>query len=115
MEPAGSESPEGRPHAGRLREGGSAGPFGRSLTEVLELLAWLRENGVEIVSLRESVDQDRAMGREMMHLAIVFTEIERDLARERTLAGLDRIRTTGKYIGRRKGASRKRASTTVAD
>ena len=30
--------------------------LGRSLTEVLELLGWLRENGVEIVSLRESVD-----------------------------------------------------------
>ena len=42
--------------------------LGRSLTEVLELLGWLRENGVEIVSLRESVDQDSAMGRAMLHL-----------------------------------------------
>ena len=30
--------------------------LGRSLTEVLELLGWLRENGVEIMSLRESID-----------------------------------------------------------
>ena len=51
--------------------------LGRSLTEVLELLGWLRENGVEIVSLRESVDQDSAMGRAMLHLAIVFAEMER--------------------------------------
>ena len=81
--------------------------LGRSLTEVLELLGWLRENGVEIVSLRESVDQDSAMGRAMLHLAIVFAEMERDLARERTLAGLERVRATGKHIGRRKGVSRK--------
>ena len=61
--------------------------LGRSLTEVLELLGWLRENQVEIISLRESIDQDSAMGRAMLHLAIVFAEMERDLARERTLAG----------------------------
>ena len=30
--------------------------LGRSLAEVLELLGWLRENGVEIISLRESID-----------------------------------------------------------
>ena len=49
------------------------------------------------------------MGRAMLHLAIVFAEMERDLARERTLAGLERVRATGKHIGRRKGVSRKRA------
>ena len=63
--------------------------LGRSLSEVLELLGWLRERGVEVISLRESIDQDSAMGRAMLHLAIVFAEMERDLARERTLAGLD--------------------------
>ena len=83
--------------------------LGRSLTEVLELLGWLREKGVEIISLRESIDQDSAMGRAMLHLAIVFAEMERDLARERTLAGLERVKATGKHLGRRKGVSRKRA------
>ena len=86
--------------------------LGRSLTEVLELLGWLREKGVEVLSLRESIDQDSAMGRAMLHLAIVFAEMERNLARERTLAGLERVervRATGKHLGRRKGVSRKRA------
>ena len=63
--------------------------LGRSLTEVLELLGWLREKGVEVISLRESIDQDSAMGR--------------------TLAGLERVKATGKHLGRRKGVSRKRA------
>ena len=31
-------------------------------------------------SLRESIEQDSAMGRAMLHLAIVFAEMERDLA-----------------------------------
>ena len=89
--------------------------LGRSLTEVLELLGWLRENGVEIISLRESVDQDSAMGRAMLHLAIVFAEMERDLARERTLAGLERVKATGEHLGRRKGVSRKRAKEITAN
>ena len=83
--------------------------LGRLLTEVLELLGWLRENEVEVISLRESIDQDSAIGRAMLHLAIVFAEMERDLARERTLAGLERVKATGKLLGRRKGVSRKRA------
>ena len=49
------------------------------------------------------------MGRAMQHLAIVFAEMERDFARERTLAGLERVRATGKHLGRRKGVSQKRA------
>ena len=40
--------------------------LGRSLTEVLERLGWLRENQVEVISLRESIDQDSAMGRAML-------------------------------------------------
>ena len=35
----------------------------RLLPEELELLGWLRENQVEVISLRESIDQDSAMGR----------------------------------------------------
>ena len=31
----------------------------------------------------------------MLHRAIVFAEMERDLARERTLAGLERVNATG--------------------
>ena len=46
----------------------------------------------------------------MLHLAIVFAEMERDLARERTVAGLERVKATGKHLGRRKGVSRKRAA-----
>ena len=96
FEDAGSGASWNRPGLNRLKAALQPGDcvkvaaldrLGRSLTEVLELLGWLRENGVEIISLRESVDQDSAMGRAMLHRAIVFAEMERDLARERTLAG----------------------------
>ena len=39
----------------------------------------------------------------MLHLAIVFAEMKRDLARARTLVGLERVKATGKPLGRRQG------------
>ena len=68
--------------------------LGRSLAEVLELLGWLRENQVEVIRLRESIDRDSATGRAMLHLAIVVTEMECRLARERMLVGLESFKAT---------------------
>ena len=45
----------------------------------------------------------------MLHLAIVFAEMKRDLARERTLVGLERVKATGKPWAGGKSVSRKRA------
>ena len=104
FEDVGSGVSWNRPGLNRLKDAVAPGDcvkvaafdrWGRSLTEVLEPLGWLRENQVEVLSLREFIDQDSAMGRAMLHLAIVFAEMERDLARERTLAGLERVKATG--------------------
>ena len=46
-------------------------------------------------SLRESIDQDSAVARALLHLAIVLAEMECDLARERNLARLKQVKTTG--------------------
>ena len=75
------------------------------MTEVVELLGWLRGKQVEVIRLRESIDQDSATGRVMLHLAAVFTEIERDLAR---VEGLGPANATGNPLGR-KGVGRRRA------
>ena len=99
MEPAWAEPPEDRLQPGDCVKVAAFDRLVRSLTEVLELLGWPRENRVEVISLRESIDQDSGTGRAMLHLAIVFAEMERDLARERTLAGPERVRATGKQSG----------------
>ena len=69
--------------------------LGRLVTEVLEMLGWLRENQVEVISPRESIDGDSDTGRAMLHLGIAFAEMERRRARERTLVGLERVKATG--------------------
>ena len=101
------------PGLNRLKQAVAPGDFaklaeldrmGRSAAEVLELPGWLRENKVEIISLRESIDQDSTMGWPMLHLSIVFEEMERDLV------GLERVKATGcQTSGPAQGVSRKRA------
>ena len=49
---------------------GALDRLGRSVAEVLDLLGWLRDNQVEVISLRGSIDQDSAMGRAMLHRVI---------------------------------------------
>ena len=84
MEPAGLNRLKAALQPGDCVKVAGLDRLARSVTQVLELPGWLRENQVEVISLRESFDQDSAMGRAMLHLAIVFAEMERDLTRERT-------------------------------
>jgi len=74
--------------------------WGRSLNELIPELGELSEKGVEFVSLREGLRWDTAAGRLHAHLLSIFANFERDLIRERTLAGLARSRSQGKISGR---------------
>ena len=53
----------------------------------------MRKNQVEVIGFRESIDRDSATGWGLLHLAIIFAEMER--RRGRTLAGLEMVKTTG--------------------
>ena len=50
----GAESPKGRFQPGDCVKVAALDRLGRSLSEIWELRGWMRENGVEIISLRES-------------------------------------------------------------
>ena len=62
MEPAGLNRLKAALQPGDCVKVVALSPTGRLLTEVLERLGWLRENQVEVIILRESIDQDSAMG-----------------------------------------------------
>ncbi len=66
--------------------------FGRSLRELLDLVNGLREQGVEFVSLRESIDTTTPGGKLVFHVFGAVAEFERDLSLERTMAGLEAAR-----------------------
>jgi len=74
--------------------------WARSLKELVEHIENLVERGVRIYSYTENVDLASSMGRAMFHIISAFAQLERDIIRERTIAGLNRARARGKKLGR---------------
>ncbi|MBI3555223.1 MAG: recombinase family protein [Deltaproteobacteria bacterium] len=72
----------------------------RSLRHLVTVLDELESLGVKFVSLHDQIDLTTASGRLMLHILAAFSEFERALIRERTLAGLAHARSKGKRLGR---------------
>ena len=62
--------------------------LGRSVKDLIEQVANLEAQGIELVSLQESIDTTTPDGRALFHMCGVFAEFERPLLSERTKAGL---------------------------
>jgi DNA invertase Pin-like site-specific DNA recombinase len=78
--------------------------WARSTKELIEHMESLIEKGVMVFSYTENIDLSSSMGRAMLTIISAFAQLERDIIRERTLAGLARARAQGKKLGRpRKG------------
>ncbi len=73
----------------------------RSLKDLLSVLEKLESVGAAFNSLTESIDTRSSAGRMMMHIIGSFAEFERTMLRERTLAGLESARISGRIGGRR--------------
>lgn len=74
--------------------------LGRSLSDLVDLVTCLSKRGIDICSLRESIDTTTAAGRLTLHLFAALAEFEADLVRERTRAGLEAARRRGARLGR---------------
>lgn len=72
----------------------------RSLSHMASVGDELTSLGVELVSLREGLDTSSATGRAMFGMCGVFAQLEADLIRERTVAGLKAAQRRGKRLGR---------------
>ena len=74
--------------------------LGRSLKNLIALVEELKEKGVGLRSLSESIDTTTANGRLFFSVMGALGEFERDLIRERTMAGLAAARARGRVGGR---------------
>lgn len=72
----------------------------RSMKDLLITLQEFSDLGVDFVSVKDQVDLTTASGRLMVHIIGAFAEFEKDLIRERTLAGLAYAKSKGKILGR---------------
>ena len=76
--------------------------LGRSLKHLIEILTSLHEKGIEFRSLTENIDTSTPTGKFMFHMIGALAEFERNLIRERTMAGLEAARARGKKGGRKR-------------
>lgn len=74
--------------------------LGRSLRHLLDVVAELGERGVGFRSLTEQLDTTTPAGRMLFAVVGALAEFERDLIRERTLAGIRTAAANGRKGGR---------------
>jgi DNA invertase Pin-like site-specific DNA recombinase len=75
----------------------------RSLKQLIESLEEFRRLKVDFVSLRQDgMDTTTSSGRLLFHVVASVAEFERELIRERVVAGMSEARRRGRRIGRPK-------------
>jgi DNA invertase Pin-like site-specific DNA recombinase len=74
--------------------------FARSLKFLVNTLEEFESLGVLFVALHDQIDMTTPGGRLMLHIVAAFAQFERDIIRERSLAGVANARAKGKHIGR---------------
>jgi DNA invertase Pin-like site-specific DNA recombinase len=77
--------------------------LGRTTRGLIDMVAELQERGVEFRTLAGAtqIDTSTAQGRFFFHVLAALAEMERDLIRERTMAGLAASRARGRKGGRK--------------
>jgi DNA invertase Pin-like site-specific DNA recombinase len=74
--------------------------LGRSLRHLIDTIAKLEDRGVGFRSLRENIDTTTPGGRLVFHLFGALAQFEREIIRDRTIAGLSAARARGRNGGR---------------
>jgi len=76
--------------------------IGRSMKELVLFLSDMKDRGIGICSVRQGFDTSTSMGEIMYQFVSILSSWEREMIRERTLAGLERAKSEGKTLGRKK-------------
>lgn len=75
--------------------------LGRSLPDLVHIVAGLENRGVGFESITEKIETTSAAGKLVFHVFAALAEFERNLIRERTRAGLVAARARGRAGGRK--------------
>ena len=76
--------------------------YARSLKHLVDSLFEFKALSIDFVSLTEGIDTTTPVGMAMFGVIGAMAQLERDLIRERVLAGMRRAKARGKAIGRPK-------------
>jgi len=88
--------------------------LGRSLKHLVELVQELIKNEIGLCCIKDPIDTTNPQGRLIFNIFASLAEFERDVIRERTLAGLSAARMRGRKGGRPRGLSKSAEATACA-
>jgi DNA invertase Pin-like site-specific DNA recombinase len=74
--------------------------LGRSLKHLIETVTKLHAQNIAFQSITENIDTASVTGQLIFHIFGALAEFERNLIRERTIAGLESARARGRLGGR---------------
>ena len=75
--------------------------FARSTAHLLQALSEFQARSINFVSVREAIDTSTPMGRMVFTMVAAVAELEKELIRERVIAGIRRAQAQGKHCGRK--------------
>ena len=84
--------------------------LGRTMKSLIGFVEGLRDRDVDFRSLTEGIDTTTPAGRFFFHVLAALAQMERDLLRERTQAGLEAARARGRKGGRKAKLSPKQVA-----
>ena len=84
--------------------------LGRSLKDLLTIVEGLNARGIQFKSLTENIDTTSSGGKLIFSIFGAIAEFERQVIRDRTIAGLASARARGRKGGRRQSISDKKVA-----
>lgn len=79
--------------------------LGRRMIKLINLINEFKSKGIQFVSLENNMDTSNPMGMLLFNICAAFTEMERELIKERVQAGLDLAKSKGRKGGRPRALS----------
>ena len=83
--------------------------LGRSLHNLIQLINDLHKKEIMFRSIVDGIDTSNSLGQFFFHITGAFAELERNLIKERTRAGLDAARARGRMGGRTPSLTKKQS------
>ncbi len=71
----------------------------RNISDFSKLIDELSKLGIEFISVKEKFETDTPMGRAMMYIASIFSQLEREVIAERIRDNMMELAKTGRWLG----------------
>ncbi|CAO4841916.1 MAG: DNA-invertase hin [Holosporales bacterium] len=88
--------------------------LGRKMLQLVELINYFKENGINFVSLENNIDTTTPLGMVLFSMCAAFSEMERELIKERVKAGVEAAHAKGRRGGRPKALTEEKENMLVS-